>query len=100
MNEDFFRNIFKCCLYIALSAFVLIAAYATLDLVVDGMNYREKGCNRNDPDPLGLYREVKAPKIPDTVKNNKDFKIWFKTLTPAQRDAVKSKFVRDKLGIQ
>lgn len=57
MNEDFFRNIFKCCLYIALSVFVLIAAYATLDLIVDGVEYREKGCNRHDP--LGLRSEEK-----------------------------------------
>jgi hypothetical protein len=95
MNEDFFRNIFKCCLYIALSAFVLIATYATLDLVVDGMDYREKRCVLNSEDPLGLKNEVKAPDIPITVKNATDFRAWMKTLTQAQRAALKAKYVKE-----
>lgn len=121
MNEDFFRNIFKCCLYITLSAFVLIAAYATLDLVVDGMDYREKGCNINKnarfsaypvakKDPLGLFDkedkekvfnlatgkweyEVKVPSIPKEIANSRQFRAWLKTLTPDQRNAVKSKYL-------
>ncbi len=92
MNGDFFRNIFKCCLYIALSVFVLIAAYATLDLVVDGMDYREKGCIFNSEEPLG----VKAPEIPSTVKNKQQFQSWLKTLTQAQRDALKAKYVKEQ----
>lgn len=96
MNEDFFRNIFKCCLYIALSAFVLIGAYATLDLVVDGMDYREKGCVLNSRAPLGLQKEVKAPKIPSSVKNKQQFQAWMKTLTQAQRAALKAKYVKEQ----
>lgn len=34
---------------------------------------------------------VEAPKIPSTVKNKEDFKEWLKTLSPAQRDALKAK---------
>jgi hypothetical protein len=34
---------------------------------------------------------VQAPKIPSTVKNKADFQAWLKTLTPAQRDALKAK---------
>lgn len=34
---------------------------------------------------------VQAPKIPSSVKNKADFQAWLKTLSPAQRDALKSK---------
>ncbi len=108
-------------------------------LVVDGMDYREKGCVLNSKanfdfssypvakkDPLGLYSkeeavliynpitgkldkeekvkilnlatgkweyEVKAPAIPKKVKDSSDFRAWFKTLTKAQQDAVKAKYL-------
>lgn len=34
---------------------------------------------------------VPAPKIPNTVRSKQDFQRWLKTLTPAQRDALKAK---------
>lgn len=39
---------------------------------------------------------VTAPKIPATVKNKADFQQWLKTLTPAQRDALKAKHTGGK----
>lgn len=34
-----------------------------------------------------------APKIPSTVRNKEEFQAWMKTLTPAERDALKAKHV-------
>ncbi len=39
---------------------------------------------------------VKAPEIPNTVKNKTDFQRWLKTLTPAERDALQAKHVGRK----
>lgn len=36
---------------------------------------------------------VPAPKIPNTVRSKADFQAWLKTLTPAQRDALKAQHV-------
>lgn len=39
---------------------------------------------------------VEAPKIPAMVKSKSDFQRWLKTLTPAQRDALKAKHAGGK----
>lgn len=36
---------------------------------------------------------IPAPKIPNTVRSKSDFQAWLKTLTPAQRDALKAQHV-------
>lgn len=37
------------------------------------------------------YR-IKAPPLPNMVKDSSEFRAWFKTLTKTQQDAVKSKY--------
>lgn len=57
--------------------------------VTDPSLYLGVGVN-NNPAKNSAFT-TQAPKIPSTVKNKEQFQAWLKTLTPAQRDALKAK---------
>jgi hypothetical protein len=51
--------------------------------------YESIGVN-NNPTKNSAFT-IPAPKIPNTVRSKADFQAWLKTLTPAQRNALKAK---------
>lgn len=78
-NFDFMRELYK------QESQTLVRA------VSDPSLYKSIGVS-NNPAKNSAFT-VPAPKIPATVRSKADFQAWLKTLTPAQRDALKAKHV-------
>lgn len=76
-NFEFMRELYK------QESQILVRA------VTDPTLYQSIGVG-NNPAKNSAFT-VPAPRIPATVKSKADFQAWLKTLTPAQRDALKAK---------